>query len=205
MTPRVGNDVVDLDDPHNALAHLRARFVERVCREAERAQLATSATPHTLLWSFFAAKEAAFKVVAKLAPPPPFAHRRFVVSADLRSVRYEGRELFLVVEVGERYVHAIASTHEATPLRAVERVDASADHSLCARTLLRTSLGRALDCDPEDLEVVRPKVVGSWDGYGPPQLLTRGALREADVSLSHDGRFVACAAWFPTRASTAAA
>ena len=55
----VGNDVVDLGDPSIRASHLSARFVARVCTDVERAALAEAADPKTLLWSFFAAKEAA--------------------------------------------------------------------------------------------------------------------------------------------------
>jgi hypothetical protein len=43
--------------------------------------------------------------------------------------------------------------------------------------------------------VVRDPVPGAWDGFGPPRVEHRGQLMAGtDVSLSHDGPFVAVAA-----------
>ena len=64
----VGNDVVDLRDPDIARHHERSRFVARVCTPDEVARVAASDDPHRVLWTLFAAKEAGFKVVAKLTP-----------------------------------------------------------------------------------------------------------------------------------------
>jgi phosphopantetheinyl transferase (holo-ACP synthase) len=189
-----GNDVVDIGDPANAGAHERPRWLARVCAEEERRALAVSREPGALLWSFFAAKEAAFKLACKLGPRPVFAHRRFVVARTLASVRHEGRAFRLWVErVGER-VHAVAWTGGDRPLAIVAKVDPAGDMSAAARRLLAASLGRRLRCSPAMLAVVRDAEPESWDDLGPPRLLRCGLPVETDVSLSHDGRFVAFAA-----------
>ena len=180
MSRKVGNDVVDLDDLAIAQTHLRARFVERVCADSERARFAVAPEPRTLLWSLFAAKEAAFKVVSKLGPRPVFAHRLFIVSPDSRSVRYGALRLPLWLERGDGWVHALVSTEDAKPLGGVE-LARSADLSAAAREFVL----RALNLGGQ---VVRDPIAGSWDGYGPPRLT---ADPERDLSLSHDGRFVA--------------
>ena len=110
---RVGNDVVDLGDPR--IAEVRERFVVRVCCEEERARIAASPEPRRLLWSLFAVKEAAYKVVSKLGPRPVFAHRRFVVAEDLRSVSHEGRVLSAWIHEEDALIHALVSTTPARP------------------------------------------------------------------------------------------
>ena len=136
----VGNDVVDLEDPAIASTHLRERFVARVCCESERALVVGAADPKLMLWSLFAAKEAAFKALSK-SGPFVFAHRRFVVSADSRSVTYEKQVLWLRVDVEGPCVHAVAWTDDETPIFGVEQIAPGADASAAARAL--RSIGTA--------------------------------------------------------------
>ena len=185
MNGRVGNDVVDLGDPQIAEHHLRPRFVARVCSEAERAR----ARDPQSLWSLFAAKEAAYKVLVKLGFEPGFSHREIEVAEDLRSVRWHGVSLRLRVEATAERVHAVAWEGEAEPSSGVEQT-AEGDLSLAARARLRGALARRLACDERELEVVREPREGSWDGFGPPRVLARGEPLGVDVSLTHDGRFV---------------
>ncbi|WP_146647193.1 4'-phosphopantetheinyl transferase superfamily protein [Labilithrix luteola] len=178
----VGDDVVDLDDLQNVRHH--PRFAARITNDEERTLLARSSDPHVLLWTLFAAKEAAFKVAAKLRPAPVFAHARFAVAPDLASVRWDGLELLLRIHRGAGYVHAIATTEPGPIETRVAEIGLGEDPSRAARALL----GR---------EVTRAPAPGSWDGFGPPRL--RCGL---DVSLSHDGRFVSFALPLRTTATT---
>ncbi len=57
------------------------------------------------LWTLFAAKEAAYKVVVKIGEAPGFAHRRFEVRPDSAAVRYGDRELILDVDADAERVH----------------------------------------------------------------------------------------------------
>lgn len=173
MTLLVGDDIVDLEEPDNV--HHHPRFAARITSDGERAWLASSLHPHILLWTLFAAKEAAFKVAAKLGPPPVFAHARFAVAPDLTAVRWEGLELFLRIERGDGYVHAVATTYDGPIETGVATIAHGEDPSRAARALL----GR---------EVTRDPLPGSWDGFGPPRLRSG-----VDLSLSHDGRFVSFA------------
>jgi phosphopantetheinyl transferase (holo-ACP synthase) len=187
----VGNDVVDLDDAAITSSHLRARFVERVCHARERARVASALEPKVLLWSLFAAKEAAFKVVVKRGPVV-FAHRRFVVAEDLGSVGFEGLELRLRVQVTGACVHAVAWLGAAPTSSEVVCIGLREDPGRVARKALLASFGEV-----DGLEVVREPVPGAWDGYGPPRVRRSGFWLPVDVSLSHDGRFAAYAVGAP--------
>ncbi len=93
MPALIGNDVVDLNDPQNAfvpmtsldpfefsaLDHKRKRFLDRVFNDEEQQLIKCARHPHLTLWSLWAAKEAAFKVMKKLDATSIFAHRLFVV------------------------------------------------------------------------------------------------------------------------------
>jgi phosphopantetheinyl transferase (holo-ACP synthase) len=189
----IGNDVVDLGDRPQVTPRHRARFIQRVCSEAEQALLAREGASDRLLFSLFAAKEAAYKVVCKLGPAPVFAHRKFVVSDDLTSVTYAGWTLQLDLDVDGERVHAVASTFFPAPKGTVARLLPGADESVAARTLLKGVVGRTFGCAAARLEVVRAPDPARWDGLGPPKVLLGGAPLPLDVTLSHDGGFVACA------------
>ncbi len=189
----IGNDVVDLGDPWAAGAHGRPRFVARVCAESERARLAVAADPCTLLWSMFAAKEAAYKVLSKLGRARIFAHRAIVTSEALDVVRWQGVSLALRVTAGDGWVHAVAFSGAPPAFAEVAPVEAE-DASLAARRLLYARMAAETGCAPDDFRVVRDPRPGSFTGFGPPRLLFGTGPVHGDVSLSHDGRFVACAA-----------
>lgn len=109
----VGNDVVDLGHPRTQGKAGHARFVERVFTEQEAASISGHADPDRRLWTLWAAKEAAYKVVSRLEDTPPvFAHRSFSVdlSADSAgSVGFEGVSLpFVVVADTPSYLHVVA-------------------------------------------------------------------------------------------------
>ncbi len=189
--PAIGNDVVYLTDPGIVRHHENRRFVERVCSEDERARVTTARD----LWSLFAAKEAAYKALVKVGGEPGFGHRSIEVASDLASVTWRGRCLDLTVTGDVDHVHAVAWTEGARPLiRVMRATGAERGESEGARALLRELVSTALGCRPEAIEVVRDPSPGSWDGYGPPRVLRDGAPVDADVSLSHDGPFVAAAA-----------
>jgi phosphopantetheine--protein transferase-like protein len=183
----VGNDIVDLEDPAIAQSHLRERFVARVCSESEQALIASALAPKRLLWSLFAAKEAAFKAISK-SRALVFAHRKFVVSADLRSVTYGQQVLWLWVEGKGACIHAIAWTDDEMPIFGMGEISEGVDPSAAGRALLLTRLG------VPGLSVERDPTPGSWNGFGPPRLFRDGVEVNLDISLSHDGRFVGFAA-----------
>lgn len=189
----VGNDVVDLDDPDNGRSFRSARFVARIASEEERARIAVTSDPYALVASLFAAKEAAFKVVAKLMPGAVFAHRRFRVGVELGHVEYGELRLPLRIERGEGFVHAIASAKRSCGPNARVRVAPEEDLGLAARGLLCEMLTERLACEKSELVVVRTPRPGSWDGFAPPRVERDGVPIGIDVSLSHDGRFVAAA------------
>ena len=188
---RVGNDVVDLGDPQIAEHHLRPRFVARVCSEEERGRVRDARS----LWSLFASKEAAYKVLMKLGFEPGFGHREIVVAEDLRSVRWRDVSLHLRVEATDDRVHAVAWEGEAEPSWGAEQTG-DRDLSAAARALLCAALAREgrVSMLTRTVSVVRDPRQGSWDGFGPPRVVSRGEPLDVDVSLSHDGRFAAYAA-----------
>jgi len=189
----VGNDVVDLRDQAIAAHHQRARFVARVCTPDEVARVEASDDPHRTLWSLFAAKEAGFKVVAKLTPGIAFSPRRFVVDARLSSVTHDEVRLWLRVMDGEDWVHAIAGQGTPEPVWAVERRPEEVTESAAVRQLAARVAADHLGMDREGLVVERAEDDRFRDGLGPPHVLHDGVGLDLDLSLSHDGPWVAVA------------
>lgn len=207
--PVVGNDVVDLDDPRTSGKADDVRFVDRVLAPEEHARLASADDRDVELWRCWGAKEAAYKVVSKLAGTPPvFVHRDFVSSSD--SVLHQGVRYPLAVELHGCVLHAVACAGAAPadtllgveplhggPVGGLEDLlprftprEADAIHSLASaavRLSARGAAARALGVQESRLEIVcapGPK------GRRPPRLLLDGKPAPADVSLSHHGDWV---------------
>jgi hypothetical protein len=186
----LGNDVIDLDDPDTRQAHRHPRARARVCTDAERAALECAADPRELYWSLFAAKEAAYKALVKLGEQPGLGYRRLEVSLELDRVSFGAHRLGLRVVRGAGWVHALAAPVDARVASVVERADAGSD---AARAALIRLASRLLGVPPAELEVEREPLEASWDGFAPPRLLRRGVALPVNVSLAHQGRFVAAA------------
>jgi len=73
----VGNDIVDLHEAGIAEKSKDRRFVSRVFTDQEQEILGRCDQPDLMLWTLWAAKETAYKVVSKTHPFPIFAWREF--------------------------------------------------------------------------------------------------------------------------------
>lgn len=185
----VGNDVVDLTVTRTRREH--PGFAARVCSAAELRVIDASRDGSRTLWSFFAAKEAAYKALSKLRSVR-FVPRAFNVDAALTCVRHQDQELELRVFVTDEFVHAVAFEGADEPLAGVAQ-SSEAAASAAVRELARGLASASLNEEPSAFAVVRERAARSWDGYGPPRLLLRGHAVDIDVSLSHHGSYIACA------------
>lgn len=202
--PGVGNDVVDLKDPENIGKSMDDRFLGRVFTAGERERIARAPSSDAFLWSFWAAKEAAYKAVSRADPAVCSIPRRYRVVLETedttrKPVRRTGKvitprgELFLEVAVSEEWVHALAAGTEEVLQRLCRRVKRleggkGANPSAFVRGALLQEIAGRLDCPVGDLSIVK-----NQDGPGAPRVLFRGELLVAEASLSHDGRFAAFA------------
>ncbi len=201
--PPVGNDVVDLKHPENQGKSKDDRFLGRVFTAEERDRIAGAARPDTLLWALWAAKEAAFKVVARDDPSVASTPRKYDIRIDPSTVPEEcltGRvitprgEAALRIAVTDEYVHALSAA-KASDLddifQRVDRVDVVEDPakvSVFVRRQLLSEIAHCLDCPLGELSIGKEPL-----GSGAPFVLRRGQPLAVDISLSHDGRFTAFA------------
>lgn len=118
----VGNDIVDLEEegvkgevPHHK------RFMQRVFSMEEQSLIACSSRPNETLWSFWAAKETAYKIIKKISPGVIFSHLFFRVTfleqdkANLQDlvVNYHGYAVRISICHKRGYIHAVGTLREA--------------------------------------------------------------------------------------------
>lgn len=196
----VGNDVVDLRDPRNQPSAIHPRFDIRVFGEDERALLDTVAdrlARHRLRWTLWAAKEAAFKALARRMPGLRFHPRRFAVTApaprggrETATVRHVAGVLDVRFHRTAARVHAVASDPGAPESVAgaapIAARTAGTPHGASAevRRLAARQIGALLDVPADRVEITRG---------GAPLAMFDGAPLPVLPSLSHDGRWVAWA------------
>jgi phosphopantetheinyl transferase (holo-ACP synthase) len=203
----VGNDIVD----RLAAGVPSERFVARVLTPTERALAAEAPDGTAFVWRLWAAKEAAYKVLARADGELPFAHRRFHVDPAAAVVRHErGQVTVRWAEDGAALVCwawlgadagplacrvATVEEAEAVPyaLSTLEGAGDGASRAVrrLAKWLLATMLGR----EPDAFEIRRPERPAPARGAGPPEVWLDGLrLEQVSLSLAHDGRFVSAAA-----------
>lgn len=208
--PPIGNDIVDLADPENIGKSKDRRFCSRVFNNEELSMIANSAQPDRFLWAIWAAKEAAYKAISRREPTVCSIPQRYPViiedeSARRMSVCRQGistcldgtittpqGELAVAISLDEEIIYAVAAqTVEvlAGIVSRVERVDpAKDDPSDVARRILLEEIARRFGWSTDDLSVIKEK-----SGPGIPFVVFRGQKLFAEISLSHDGRFVSFA------------
>jgi phosphopantetheinyl transferase (holo-ACP synthase) len=208
--PGVGNDVVDLKEPENRGKSGDDRFLDRIFTVDERELIAGAQSPDTLLWSLWAAKEAAYKAVSGGDPSVCSIPRRYRVLLDggeasgaIDAVqgsegRLAGRVITprggvaLRITVTEDYVHAVAAGSDAVLAGIIQRVDRmdcgedAGGESAFVRGQLLREIACRLDCPVADLAVLKEQ-----PGSDAPRVFLRGRPLAANISLSHDGRFAA--------------
>lgn len=201
----VGNDVVHLREHRISKHHLNTRFVDRIFTIEEAERIHQHPLPNSFMWSLWAVKEAAYKAVIKIYPQTVFSLRRFVVDETLASVRYEKFQLPVAIEKTDDWIHAVVTTYE-TPeqnrdasslsaegaLKMVQKKDDQVHESEAVRDLALGLVAKHYGFKRNALEIIRPKCSTS-PRLGPPELRYAGYITEIDISLSHDGPFVACA------------
>ena len=207
----VGNDVVDLK-ASGAIAKSRdTRFVKRALSTIEMQTVLTSDQPDSLLWAFWAAKETSYKVVSKSYPDITSAPRRY--SVKLVSERIENEASGVVdtpcgsVPVkwtfSEDYIHCIgadAGGHSLDKINfGLKEIDTSGESGACLSHRTESILVRRhathhiaslLHRNPDDIHIGR---TNGKTCKGPPVVHIKDNRDHIDISLSHDGRFLAYA------------
>ena len=216
----IGNDIVDLAEPGVAGKEQDRRFMDRVFTPDERARILASAAPTIALWKTWSAKEAAYKIACKLRERVVFVHRAFEVEPGTPNtlghwaqVRFDGLDIRVSWETARDYVHCVgqliqqsagdASAALSAPRRILSDI-VHHGHVLCG-TLTTTEQASVHSTPSARARLVARRLFERWElqgaevlrqwrewGWSPPVVALEGRpLAGFDVSLSHDGRFVA--------------
>jgi len=212
---RIGNDIVDLKATSARGRGTDRRLMKKILADAEIRAVQGSRQPDALLWGFWAAKEAAFKVRAKIDPETVFSPRRFRVVLCFLPFRNQSsfspgrvdtpggsvavriffdadhvRCIGAATDSGEaadpdRVLHGWGSVVEAKGISSESLRESSAARKMAIRHIARLT-GR----NAEEMEIARQQ---NGSGAGAPILYYRGDKEPIDISLSHDERFAAYA------------
>lgn len=202
----LGNDVVDLRDPDSRPETFRARFDTRVFDAVERRAIERDVDPHARRWAHWAAKEAAYKLarqiddrfifspskmVARFESPVPGHSQQFLRQGKMvlaRAVAPGFREIELRSVETPEYVHVIAlplgGDWDAV-VSSVSTIEEGADASAAVRALATEGIARDLGIEARRVGIGRRGRI--------PTVEIDGARSSMAISLSHHGRFVACA------------
>lgn len=199
----VGNDIVDLDTSRVSHRQGYERFMKRAFSDAEARHIAAASDPHRHLWSLWAAKETAYKIMVKASPDiPAWPSRYETFLAEPVSgpgflegvVRSPRGTVAVRVHSGDGHVHCIGTSGRKESLEEIAcgtgRVPGGGGDiesaSTAARSLIVGELSRELGISPRRMSIVRPR---GRRGLLHPLLLIDGKQSAVDISISHDGLF----------------
>lgn len=208
----LGNDVVDLKLTDNKNSAANPRFVERILARREHRAVSAATNGHLACWAYWAAKEAAYKALRKTTTDLAFAHRKFFVEPTSAAafdagkgtasgtVRHGACDVAVTWDWCEDWVHCVTdggSVYRVSTLPRLQRMpsfavlktqDSLPDASVAARVLALTLL------EPFGIDQARIVRQPAGRRLGPPRVAKGTVVDDTiDISLSHDGRFVAAA------------
>jgi hypothetical protein len=196
----VGNDVVDLKEPANAGKSRDSRFLKKILTDAEIEFVRNAENPEAALWSFWACKETAYKVIKKSFPDAAFTPRRWqTVFHQSRSELSQGEVIipekggvFIRLFSNPQYVHCVGADNFKALDKLIWSVDAVPEEVINQSIFLRHCLGQTLaqyfSLNFHQIKIKRKRENGELQ---PPRVYVDGRKTDIDISLSHDGRFVA--------------
>jgi len=191
-----------LREPANAGKSRDSRFLKKILTDAEIEFVRNAENPEAALWSLWACKETAYKVIKKSSPDIAFIPRRWqAVFARFESECSEG-EVIIPEEDGvyirlfsnPDYIHCVGADGLAALNKLIWNVDIlpeeETDPSLFSRRCLAQSLAKNYSLNFHQIKIKRKRENAELQ---PPCVYIRGEKMDVDISLSHDGRFVAYA------------
>ena len=226
-----------------------SRFLKKILTDAEIEDVKNADNPDMALWSLWACKETAYKVIKKYLPDTAFVPRRWQTVFTKSQSKYSDGEVTIPEKCGvyirlfcetqilmspkfqkqsalklvgriipraklsgtvydtpescpgvhtrysnPQYVHCIGANSPASLDKLIWRVEALPEEkinpSIYLRCLLRQNLAQCLSLNFDQIKIKRTKQNGELQ---PPTVYIDGRKTDIDISLSHDGRFVAYA------------
>jgi hypothetical protein len=189
---------------------LDLRFQKKILTDAEIEFVRSAQNPVAELWSLWSCKETAYKVIKKISADIAFLPRQWRVKISKTANSYEKGEvsiagctltgtraaIFTRLFIFDEYVHCIGSDDFRELDKAIWSVDAlpdckdgkKIDPSIFVRDCIIRKVAGSFNLNYRQLEVRRVKKDGE---LLPPYICLNNNKYPVDISLSHDGNFVA--------------
>jgi phosphopantetheinyl transferase (holo-ACP synthase) len=200
----IGNDIVDWKDPANAKKSRDSRYLKKILANAEIEFVQDAENPDVALWSLWACKETAYKVIRKSHAGAPFLPRQWSVKLNQPDKIFMegeviipgGNNVCVQLYSAESYVHCIGSDNLSDLDKIIWGIDSvpqtgagkNVEPSLFGRECLSRKLTDIYHLNFRDVEIRRAK---KGRELQPPHLYYENKKAHFDISLSHDGNFVA--------------
>ncbi|MBN1364450.1 MAG: 4-phosphopantetheinyl transferase family protein [Syntrophaceae bacterium] len=183
-----------------------SRFLKKILTDAEIEFLKDTENPDAALWSLWAGKETAYKVIKKSFPDAAFIPRRWQSVFTMFQSKFSEAEViipemesvFVRLFANPQYVHCIGANSFAALDNIIWNVEQLPEEeinpSLYSRRCLALSLAQYFSLELDQIKIKREKQNGQLQ---PPCVYIGGQKTDIDVSLSHDGCFAAYAILYP--------
>ena len=215
----IGNDIVDLTQSRKQNKINNQPFSDRVFTSDEQEMIRRSSNPFLTLWFFWAAKETAYKICKKKDEKTVFAHKEFrVVPDEWVSLGVEGEKngqlRYAKMNIDLRwfwngeYVHCIGMLgHGVRKLHNIQFAVQDMRSFLPRLTLTKAEQNSVYSESSEKVRILAKELLeasgfvdieilreNKKNDRGPPQLfLNRKLFEKIEISLSHDGNYLAAA------------
>lgn len=203
----IGNDVVDWKHPANSNKSRDFRYLKKILTNVEIEIVYNSENPDKVLWSLWACKETAYKAIRKSSAGFSFLPRQWPVRLNGGDKMFTDGEVIIpgvntvfvrLFYLPEGCIHCVGVDNRADLHEVIWGTEslpecASGENnepSSFARKCLVRKLAGIYKLNFRQLEVRRAKEAGELQ---PPKLYYGNRETSFDISLSHDGKFVAYA------------
>jgi phosphopantetheinyl transferase (holo-ACP synthase) len=197
---------VDLREPANAGESRNSRFLKKILTNAEIEFVQNAKDPDATLWSYWACKETAYKVIKKSCLDAAFLPRQWTVIFNKIESTYSNGEViipgkdrvYIHLFSNLQYVHCIGADVFTALDELIWSVDVlpeekdekNIDPSFFSRNCLGQNLAQYFSLNFHNIKIKRARENGELQ---PPRVYVSGRKTNIDISLSHDGRFIAYA------------
>jgi len=178
--------------------------MDRVFTPGERRMIRAGSDPDRVLWTLWAAKETGYKAVRRFCPAISSAPRRYEVQMSYRfgNIPESGTVHTPCGPVSARfcitgdYVHCIGAAEDGNvdaivwEVKEMFRAQSGTDESTFVREMAKGGIAAWLGEMSKTIEIIRPE---EDHGLTPPLVRIKGNTLSMNLSMSHDGRFAACA------------
>jgi phosphopantetheinyl transferase (holo-ACP synthase) len=198
--------VVDLREPANAGKSRNSRFLKKILTNVEIEFVQNAKDPDATLWSYWACKETAYKVIKKSCLDAAFLPRQWTVIFNKIESTYSNGEViipgkdrvYIHLFSNLQYVHCIGADVFTALDELIWSVDVlpeekdekNIDPSFFSRNCLGQNLAQYFSLNFHNIKIKRARENGELQ---PPRVYVSGRKTNIDISLSHDGRFIAYA------------